>query len=166
MTYLLIGGIGKINSELRHYVVSVTHGGWMLFWHKSKYSSLNIGLTPWRRAAVFSHPATVRKDKYKKSGFIQLEFVFWQPVIETHIFTRCGFSDFHFIFWRLSKWVGQARYCIFFSIFYFFEETQQRRMSVFSPLRDVFTLRGLWPVEEEEFSDIISGHTSKSRFSF
>lgn len=39
-------------------------------------------------------------------------------------------------------------------------------MSVFSPLRDMFTLRGLWPVEEEEFSDIISGHTSKSRFSF
>lgn len=66
MTYLLIGGIGKLNSKLRHYVVSVTHGGWMLFWHKSKYSSLNIGLTPWRRAAVFSHPATVRKDKYKK----------------------------------------------------------------------------------------------------
>lgn len=93
-------------------------------------------------------------------------------MIETHIFAQCAFSDFHFIFWHSSKWAGQALYCICFPFFYvfifvFLKKRSKRECQCLDFWETcLLCVSGLWPVEEEVFSDIMSGHTAKLRFPF
>lgn len=144
----------------------------MLFWHKSKCSSLNIGLTPWRRAAVFSHPATVCKDKYKKiRGYSIGVCILAATDRNTYICSVCIFwFSVHILALIQASWTTPLLYI--FSVFYLFiliflsntVNEDVSRLDLWEMC--LLCVSGLWPVEEEEFSDIMSRHAYKSRFPF